>query len=148
MYVVQIFLSVLCFILMVSIALYAPGSTEGELGLKMMKSEEPYIPTSLGYSAVIIILYNTVSWPQIKANITKKSLFNDSEVKARVKVMLNELNVIVNFVVNLMAAMTAIEKKEDFTKAFIKVKTHYDGSFFHMFASLKDMYNYKRVSNG
>ena len=63
--------TIFLFLLMMLITLYSPYVPVKLLGLR---ANDSFVPSSLGFSATILILYNAISWPTIKAAMISRKL--------------------------------------------------------------------------
>ena len=125
--------TIIVFLIMMGVALYSPFIPEEILGLR---APETYVPTSLGFSSTILILYNAISWPGIKGTMMKTQVHEESTVIGRAKLVLGELDVIIVFCSTLMNMINDGAKKAELGmnelmpfKAFILVlytKPQYD----------------------
>ena len=63
--------TIFLFFVMILVCMYSPYVPEELLGLR---ASEPYEPSALGFSATVLILMNTVSWPGMKSDMLAKNI--------------------------------------------------------------------------
>lgn len=111
-------LTVLSFITMVLFSISSPGLTVGALKIQV---EGKFDVTSLSITAIIMILYNLVSWVTLVQNMRNGDQVEQEEAEIeRAKILLRPMDEVTTITSTISNAISGSESKEDEEETLMK----------------------------